>query len=118
MITKEKFIEINVNMKKGQRAYYSVPTDKTPTTPLSRLMTMAYLYAKKLHAKPNLSLKEFCIQHKISPRYLRGILQFNFMSPNLKKKIMSGWMPSKISTQKLLTGRLPLSWAEQEELII
>jgi hypothetical protein len=44
-------------------------------------------------------------------------MQFNFLSPKLKKRIMEGWMPKNVSTQKILTTKIPLSWREQEKMI-
>ena len=39
---KETFIPLNMNLRKGQRAYYNKPSDKIKMTPLVRLLAMAY----------------------------------------------------------------------------
>ena len=36
----------------------------------------------------------------------------------IKKRIMEGWMPKNVSTQQILTNKNPLSWKEQEEMIV
>ena len=115
---KETFIPLNMNLRKGQRAYYNKPSDKVKMTPLVRLIALAYIYEQRLKENPDMSQKEFCKLAHISPRYLRGILQFNFLSPAIKRKIINGWMPKQTSIQELLTGKIKLLWTEQEETIV
>ena len=115
---KETFIPLNMNLRKGQRAYYNKPSDKVKMTPLVRLLTMAYIYGQRLKENSDMSQKEFCELNNISTRYLRGIMQFNFLSPNIKRKIINGWMPKNFSTQQILTEKIHLLWYEQEETII
>ena len=115
---KETFIPLNMNLRKGQRAYYNKPNDKVKMTPLVRLLAMAYIYEQRLKENPDISQKEFCELNNISPRYLRGILQFNLLSPIIKRKIINGWMPKQTSIHELLTGKMKMPWGEQEETIV
>ena len=115
---REVFVPLRINLKKGQRAYYSKPGDKNVDTPLSKILVKAYIIQKRLLENPGLNQAKFCKLNKISPRYFRAILQFNFLSPKLKKRIMEGWMPKNVSTQQILTNKIPLSWKEQEETIV
>ena len=112
---KETFIPLNMNLRKGQRAYYNKPSDKVKMTPLVRLLAMAYIYEHRLKENPDISQREFCELNNISPRYLRGILQFNLLSPIIKRKIINGWMPKQTSIQELLTGKINMLWGEQVE---
>ena len=114
---KETFIPLNMNPRKGQRAYYNKPSDKVKMTPLVRLLAMAYIYEQRLKENPDISQREFCELNNISPRYLRGILQFNLLSPIIKRKIINGWMPEQTSIQELLTSKMKMLWREQEELL-
>ncbi len=114
-LQKEIFIPLRINLKKGQKAYYSKPGDKNIDTPLSKILVKAYILQKRLIENPGLNQAKFCKLNKISPRYFRAIMQFNFLSPKLKNRIMEGWMPKNVSTQKILTSKIPLSWREQEE---
>ena len=111
-------IPLKINTRKGRRANISKPEKAYQITPFSKLLTKAYIMQKRLLENPKISQKEFCELNKISPRYLRGILQFNSFSPKIKKMIMNGWMPKKFSTQQILTGKIPLLWSEQEKMII
>ena len=112
---KETFIPLNMNLRKGQRAYYNKPSDKIKMTPLVRLLAMAYIYEQRLKENPDISQREFCELNNISPRYLRGILQFNFLSPAIKRKIINGWIPKQTGIQELLTSKMKMLWREQEE---
>ena len=101
---KETFIPLNMNLRKGQRAYYNKPSDKIKMTPLVRLLAMAYIYEQRLKENPDISQREFCELNNISPRYLRGILQFNFLSPK------------QTGIQELLTSKMKMLWREQGEV--
>ena len=84
-LAQEVFIPLKINTRKGRRANVSKPEDVYQITPFSKLLTKAYILQKRLLENPKISQKEFCELNKISPRYLRGILQFNSFSPKIKK---------------------------------
>jgi len=84
----KKKVSLRINLKKGQKAYYSKPDDKNAVTPLSKILVKAYILQKRLIENPGLNQAKFCKLNKISPRYFRAIMQFNFLSPKLKKRIM------------------------------
>ena len=111
LLAPEVFIPLKINTRKGRRASVTKPENAYQITPFSKLLTKAYILQKRLLENPRISQKEFCELNKISPRYLRGILQFNYFS-------MNGWMPKKFSTQQILTGKIPLLWSEQEKMIV
>ena len=117
-LQQEVFVPLRINLKKGQKAYYSKPNEKSVITPLSKILVKAYILQRRLIENPDLNQSKFCKLNKISPRYFRAIMQFNFLSPKLKKRIMEGWMPKNVSTQQILTTKIPLLWKEQEEMII
>ena len=118
LLAPEVFIPLKINTRKGRRANVTNPEEVYSVTPLSKLLTKAYILQKRILENPKISQKEFCELNKISPRYFRGILQFNYFSPKIKKRIMNGWMPKNFSTQQILTGRIPLLWSEQEKTIV
>ena len=114
----EVFVPLRINLKKGQKAYYSKPNDKNAVTPLSKILVKAYILQKRLIENPELNQAKFCKLNKISPRYFRAIMQFNFLSPKIKKSIMEGWLPKNVSTQQILTNKIPLLWKDQEEIFV
>ncbi len=118
LLAPEVFIPLKINTRKGRRANLVKPENAYQITPLSKLLTKVYILQKRHLENSKISQKGFCELNKILPRYLRGILQFNYFSPKLKKLIMNGWMPKKFSTQQILTGKIPLIWSEQEKMLL
>ena len=57
---------------------------------------------QKLRKNNDISQHKFRKLNGISPRYLRGILYTNFLTPKLKQKIMNGWIPKQISYRNCL----------------
>ncbi len=112
------FIPLEIATRKKAKTYVTKASDEYALTPLSKLLVKAYILQQRLLESPGISQKEFCELNKISPRYLRGILQFNILSPEIKRRIMSGWMPKNISIERLQNGKIPLLWSEQEKIII
>lgn len=118
MIKEEVFVPLKIDTRKGRRACIIRPHNGYVVTPLSRLLAKAYILEKRLRENHRISQKEFCEVNGISPRYLRGILQLNILAPKLKKRIMDGWMPEKISIQQIVTGKIPVVWSEQEKILL
>jgi hypothetical protein len=114
-LTQEIFVPLKIDAKKGRKACVIKPDDSFPNTPLAKLLTKAYVMEQKLLEDHTLGFNEFCRLNNISPRYLRGILSLNCLSPKIKKVIMRGWMPKKVSVQEIITGKIPEIWEEQEE---
>ncbi|MDR3169021.1 MAG: hypothetical protein LBU27_04615 [Candidatus Peribacteria bacterium] len=115
-LSREIFVPLKIDTKKGRKACVIKPNDSFPNTPLAKLLAKAYLMEQKLLEDPNLGFNEFCRLHNVSPRYLRGILSLNCLSPKIKKLIMRGWMSKHLSVQEIVTGKMPEMWEEQEEL--
>ena len=78
---------LRINLKKERKAYYSKPDDKNIDIPLSKILVKAYILQKRFLENPGLSQSKFCKLNKISPRYFRAIMQFNFLSPKIKESI-------------------------------
>ncbi len=92
------FIPLNMNLKKVKRAYYNKPNYNIKITSLVCLLTIAYIYGQQLKENHDMSQREFCKLNNIFLRYLRGILQSNFLSPTIKRKIIDIWMPKQTGT--------------------
>jgi hypothetical protein len=117
-LTQEIFVPLKIDTKKGRKACVIKPNDSFPNTPLAKLMAKAYLWERKLLEDQALTFNEFCRLHNISPRYLRGILSLNCLSPRIKKLIMRGWTPKNVSVQEIINGKIPETWQEQEKLFL
>jgi hypothetical protein len=113
-LSREIFVPLKIDTKKGRKACVIKPNDSFPNTPLAKLLAKAYLMEQKLFEDQGHGFNEFCRLHNISPRYLRGILSLNCLSPRIKKLIMRSWMP-KQPIQDIITEKIPEIWSEQEE---
>ena len=68
-LEREVFIPIQISTRKGRRACTARLKDAYAVTPLSKLLTKAYIMQKRMLENPNVSQREFCELNKISPRY-------------------------------------------------
>jgi hypothetical protein len=111
------FILQKINTRKGRAAVVIKPRDYFANTPLSRLLAKAEILESQLikSAENGVTLKEFCVINKISPRYVRSIIAMNNLSPRIKQMIMDGKMPKYLSVEKIKNYWFPMGWMEQEE---
>ncbi|MDR1488504.1 MAG: hypothetical protein LBI26_02070 [Holosporales bacterium] len=113
-LSREIFVPLKIDTKKGRKSCVIKPNDSFPNTPLAKLLAKAYVMEQKLLENQPLGFNEFCRLNNISPRYLRGILSLNCLSPRIKKLIMRGWIPKNVSVQEIITGKIPELWEEQQ----
>jgi hypothetical protein len=115
ILTKEVFIPLKINTKIGRRANIVRPNDYFANTHLSRLLARARMLEDQLTNAAEISYAQFCLQHKITQRYLRAIISLNCLSPKIKKTIMDGYVPGHLAIQDIINHRFSLVWSEQEE---
>jgi hypothetical protein len=115
-LQQEIFVPLKIDTKKGRKACIIKPNDAFSNTPLAKLLAKAYIMEQKLLGDQNIGFNEFCRLNNISPRYLRGILSLNCLSPRIKRLIMKGHTP-KQPIQEIITGKIPEIWEEQERWI-
>jgi hypothetical protein len=114
ILTKEVFIPLKIDTKVGRRANIVRPSDFFANTHLSRLLARAKILEDQLTTAYEISYAQFCLQHKISQRYLRAIISLNCLSPRIKKAIMDGYIPGHLAIQDIINHRFSLVWSEQE----
>jgi hypothetical protein len=117
-LSREIFVPLKIDTKKGRKSCVIKPNDSFANTPLAKLLTKAYVMEQKLLEDHTLGFNEFCRLNNISPRYLRGILSLNCLSPKIKRIIMKGWMPKEVSVQEIVNGKIPEVWREQEKMLM
>ncbi len=54
------------------------------------------------------------LRHVPGPRYERRLARLAFLSPTLQAAILAGLQPPTLTLEKIVRGKLPLSWEEQE----
>jgi hypothetical protein len=115
ILTKEVFIPLKIDTKVGRRANIVRPNDYFANTHLSRLLARAKMLEDQLTNAAEISYAKFCLEHKISQRYLRAIISLNCLSPKIKKAIIEGYIPGHLAIQDIINCRFSLMWSEQEE---
>jgi hypothetical protein len=112
---KEVFISLKIDTKVGRRANVVRPNDFFANTHLSRLLARARMLEDQLTNAAETSYAQFCLEHKISQRYLRAIISLNCQSPKIKKAIIDEYVPGHLAIQDIINHRFSLVWSEQEE---
>jgi hypothetical protein len=94
---------------------YQSPDDYFARTHLMKLLARAKILEDQLTNASGISYAQFCLQNKISQRYLRSLLSLNNLSPRIKKAIVEDYVPRHLSVQDITNCRFSLVWEEQEE---
>jgi hypothetical protein len=113
-LTKEVFIPLKIDTRVGRRPNIIKPDDYFARTHLMKLLARARILEDQLTTAVELSYAQFCLQHKISQRYLRSLISLNNLSPRIKKAIVEGYVPRHLSIQDITNSRFSPVWKEQE----
>jgi hypothetical protein len=113
-LTKEVFIPLKIDTRVGRRPNILKPNDYLARTHLMKLLARAHILEDQLTSSVGMSYAQFCLQHKISQRYLRSLISLNNLSPKIKKAIVEGYVPKHLSVQDITNCRFSLVWEEQE----
>jgi hypothetical protein len=114
MLTKEVFIPLRIDTRVGRRPNIIKPDDYFARTHIMKLLARARILEDQLTNATGISYAQFCLQHKISQRYLRSLISLNNLSPKIKKAIVKGYVPKHLSIQDITNSRFSLVWEEQE----
>jgi hypothetical protein len=85
ILTKEVFIPLKIDTRVGRRPNTLKPDDYFARTHLMKLLTRARILEDQLANAFVISYAQFCLQHKISQRYLRSLVSLNNLSPKNQK---------------------------------
>lgn len=88
----------------------SRPDHESPT--LVRAIARAHLWMKWLESGTYSSIEDLAAAVDMHPRFVREILRFNFIAPNITSAILYGTQPLSLNVATLGKS-LVLSWAEQ-----
>jgi hypothetical protein len=117
-LTKEVFIPLKIDTRVDRRPNIIKPDDYFARTHLMKLLARARILEDKLANTSGISYAQFCVQHKISQRYLRSLISLNNLSPKIKQMIMDGNMPKHLAVQEITNHKIPLNWREKEEWVL
>lgn len=83
---------------------------------LSAALIRAEAWKRKLLAGEVGTVEEIARAEGVGATYAARVLRTAFLAPDLKRAILDGRQPAKLSLQAIITGALPLGWREQREL--
>jgi site-specific DNA recombinase len=109
LATRKPFRETKLKMDAAAAA--------NPNEQLIKLLVDAAEAQRLVLRSPELSLNALGQREGRCRTQLGRLLRISWLSPKIVEKIMAGEQIKSLSRQRLLTGDLPLDWAEQELLL-
>ncbi|WRH77252.1 MAG: recombinase family protein [Sphingobium sp.] len=85
-------------------------------TNLIAVLAEAHAARKLVLAHPYTSLAELAKQQGTSSKHLAKLIELSCLAPDIVTAILAGKQPSSLTTTKLRTAAIPVSWAEQRTL--
>lgn len=82
---------------------------------LLKALVRAHLWQRQLNEGKYANIKELSIANNMAPKsmYLRTVLWFNFLAPEIKRDIINGTQPSHLKWTDIKKKGVPLLWSEQ-----
>ncbi|MFN5823608.1 MAG: recombinase family protein, partial [Sphingomonadales bacterium] len=85
-------------------------------TRLITLLAEAHAARKLVLAHPDTSLANLAKQQGTSSKYIAKLIELSCLAPDIVTVILAGKQPSSLTSTKLRTAAIPVSWAEQRTL--
>jgi len=83
---------------------------------LSAALVRAEAWKRKLLAGEVGTVDELARAEGVAPTYAARLLRTAFLAPDLKRAILDGRQPSKLTLQAIMTKTVPLDWRAQRDL--
>ncbi|MDN5248223.1 MAG: recombinase family protein [Wolbachia endosymbiont of Tyrophagus putrescentiae] len=85
---------------------------------LLKSLVRANLWQSQLDEGKYANIKEICLANKIAcPKYVRSILQLNFLAPKIKEAILEGKQPAHIRLNNFMGTRMSILWEDQMKIL-
>ena len=115
---------IDARLRRSGKAVRLVQTDGSPAGPeepqqhLVKLMKLARGWWMEMQVN-GLSATELAVRQQVDKTYASRVVRLGFLSPKITQRILAGEQPPALNARRLLGLRsIPLSWAEQERLLL
>ena len=115
---------IEARLQRSGKVVRLVQTDGSPSAPgepqqhLVRLMQLARAWWKEMQVN-GISATEVAARYQVDKTYVSRVVRLGFLSPKITQRILAGEQPPNLNARRLLGLRsIPLSWAEQERLLL
>ena len=115
-----RVLRVPLERRPRDRKEIIVPGDGgKPPTRLDRSLVLAVArgraWVKALRQGEHADTAEIASKHDLSEAYIRRVLRFAFLAPDMVEAIAEGRQPRALTLQRLL-GPMPFAWAEQRRL--
>jgi DNA invertase Pin-like site-specific DNA recombinase len=84
---------------------------------LVRALTRAHALVRIADARPGTTIEAIAAVEGTTPAYVRRLIRFAYLAPDIQQAIIDGRLPMNISLEKLMRGPIPNAWSRQRELI-
>jgi site-specific DNA recombinase len=115
---------IDARLRRTGKVVRLVHTDGSPAAPgepqkhLVKLVQLARRWWTEMQVN-GLSATELAVSQKVDKTYVSRVVRLAFLSPKVTQRILAGEQPPSLNARRLLALRsIPLSWAEQECLLL
>jgi hypothetical protein len=85
-------------------------------TKLITLLAEAHAARKLILAHSDTSLTDLAKQQGTSSKHITKLIELSCLAPDIVTAVLAGKQPSSLTTTKLRTVALPVSWDEQRTL--
>ena len=115
---------IDARLRRSGKAVRLVQTDGSPAGPgepqqhLVKMMQLARGWWMEMQVN-GLSATDLAVRQQVDKTYVSRVVRLGFLSPKITQRILAGEQPPALNARRLLGLRsIPLSWAEQERLLL
>ena len=115
---------VDAQLRRSGKVVRLVHTDGSPAAPgepqkhLVKLVRLARRWWTEMQVN-GLSATELAIHYQVDKTYVSRVVRLGFLSPKITQQILAGEQPPSLNARRLLGLRsIPLSWAEQESLLL
>lgn len=116
MIPKDKIDDDNLIIIDNPADKYNNVKRDTSKVALVKSLLLALKYKNKINNNNISSLRELTISERKSLSYLCDIYNLNYLSPDIKKRILNGDIPKGLTLQEIKNKAIPIDWNEQRRL--
>jgi len=101
------FLNPSGEMMTPPRAHNSWPT----------AIARGFVWRQMLERGEVAHIEELARKVGFSSRYTGKVLRLSWLAPDIVEAILAGFRPTRIALRDVLEGNLPLSWADQRQLL-
>jgi len=108
--------------RKNREAVFLNPSGEMMTPPRAdtswpTAVARGFVWRQMLERGEAAHIEDLAHQVGFSSRYTGKVLRLSWLAPDIVEAILAGFRPARIALRNVLEGDLPLSWADQRQLL-